>query len=285
MSTAAWSTATCWGVAFLVESPAASLELAVPVGSVVPLPVALLEVPEDAPGPELDPPEMDGVVAGAADEPDVASMAAATAFSSCSTCFTSAATRAWACVAWVRAAEQEGAPLPPEAGAVVEVVEDDEAQTEVASWRAVPARTESVSSWVWSEVSSACNLATEELSGDEPDPRPEPAGTVVVVVVGAAWDVVDVDVVAVAVSLASALATEAWAEANDAWADSTAALRSATSSEASVWPAPTVWPTVTSTSLTVPETLKLRLAWLTGVMVPTESRVSSTVPVPTSVVR
>ena len=52
-----------------------------------------------------------------------------------------------------------------------------------------------------------------------------------------------VDDVVVAVSLASALARVAWAEASVAWADSTVALRAATSREARVWPAVTVWPT------------------------------------------
>ena len=93
------------------------------------------------------------------------------------------------------------------------------------------------------------------------------------------------DVVDAAVSLASALASVAWADANDAWVDSTLALRWATSREARVCPAVTVWPTAASTALTVPETLKARLACSTGAMVPTESRVAVTVPVPTTDVR
>ena len=76
--------------------------------------------------------------------------------------------------------------------------------------------------------------------------------------------------VVVAVSLASASESVAVAEASVAWADTTVALRSATSRDASVCPAVTVWPTDTSTALTVPDTLKLRFAWLTGVIVPTE---------------
>ena len=52
---------------------------------------------------------------------------------------------------------------------------------------------------------------------------------------------------AVVVSLASALASVAVADASVAWAEITVALRSATSSDARVWPAVTVWPTDTST--------------------------------------
>jgi hypothetical protein len=51
------------------------------------------------------------------------------------------------------------------------------------------------------------------------------------------------------------------------------------SSWARAWPAVTDCPTVTATEATVPEAPKLRVAWFTGVTVPTESRVSTTVPV------
>ena len=118
----------------------------------------------------------------------------------------------------------------------------------------------------------------------DPVPNPSPSGG------GRSWSwhpdvVVELVDAVVAVSLASALARVALAEASDAWAETTVAFNVARSSEARVWPAVTVWPTVTSTVLTVPEALKFRLAWLTGVMVPTESRVDSTVPVPTTAVR
>ncbi len=103
-------------------------------------------------------------------------------------------------------------------------------------------------------------------------------------VLSRAVDVVVSDVV-VAVSLASASESVAVADASVAWADTTAALRSATSRDANVCPSVTVWPTDTSTVLTVPDTLKLRFAWLTGVIVPTEVRVATTVPVPTAEVR
>ncbi len=90
---------------------------------------------------------------------------------------------------------------------------------------------------------------------------------------------------AVVALVASALASVAVAEASVAWAEITSASRSATSSDARVWPETTVWPTGTSTELTVPETLKFRFAWFTGVMVATESNVAATVPVPTADVR
>ena len=54
-----------------------------------------------------------------------------------------------------------------------------------------------------------------------------------------------------AVSLASAFDSVAVADASVAWAVSTLALRSARSSDASVWPDATFWPTTTSTELTV----------------------------------
>jgi hypothetical protein len=84
---------------------------------------------------------------------------------------------------------------------------------------------------------------------------------------------------------ASSLASVAWAEASVASADVTSAWSWVTSRDARVCPAETCWPTVTSTVLTVPDVLKLREAWLTGVIVATESRVCTAVPVPTVVVR
>jgi hypothetical protein len=234
-------------------------------------------------------------------EPEFDSRAAVRARSSWDTCLMSAATLAWAEEAWASAAEHEDVPPAEDGvvvevvvGAVVDVVEVVEVvvvvvfpHAAVAAWRLVPAKAESVSSWDWSETSVACNAATDE-EADDPPPDPEDPVVPVVVV---AWDEVpevveDVAVVVVvAVSLASALASVAWAEASDACAESTAALSVATSSDARVWPWATAWPTETSTVLTVPDASKLRFAWLTGVMVPTESRVARTVPVPTSAVR
>ena len=103
-----------------------------------------------------------------------------------------------------------------------------------------------------------------------------------------AWSlavVVTAVVVTAAVSLASAEASVAWAEASVAWVEVTLVARGVVSSDARTWPAVTAWPTLTPTVPTVPDTLKLRPAWLTGVIVPTESRVASTVPVPTTAVR
>jgi hypothetical protein len=105
------------------------------------------------------------------------------------------------------------------------------------------------------------------------------AGTVVVV--ECEDDVLEV----VSVSLASALASVFWAEARLAWADTTLASSSVMSREARVSPAVTFCPTDTSTALTVPDTLKLRSAWFTGVIVPTDVNESTTVPLLTSAVR
>lgn len=130
----------------------------------------------------------------------------------------SAATLAWADDAWASAVEQEVP--PPGVGVVVDVVVvevvggDPEAQAAVAPWRLVPARAESASSWDWSETSAAWSGATVALEADDPV---EPDGFVVGVVPEVAWgDVVVDDVVVVAVSLASALASVAWAVAREA---------------------------------------------------------------------
>jgi hypothetical protein len=173
---------------------------------------------------------------------------------------------------------------------VVEVVDVvvvvDGAQSEAACWRLVPASPESVSNWDWSEVRVAWRATIADPVGDAA-PDPDPDGDVVAVV-EVVWDeAVELpeDVEVVAVSLASALANVAWVDANEACAEIRVAFSAVSSSDARVWPAVTVWPTDTSTALTVPETLKFRLAWLTGVIVPTESRVATTVPVPATAVR
>jgi hypothetical protein len=231
-------------------------------------------------------------------EVDADSRAVVRARSSWDTCLMSAATFAWAEEAWARAAEQLDVP-PPVEGVVVEVVLVEVVDVvevvvvefphaAVAAWRLVPARAESLSSCDWSETRVDCRVATDDEEDEGDDPPAEPDAVVAPVEEAACDEVVEVVamlVVVVAVSLASALASEAWAEASEAWAESTAALSVATSSDARVWPWVTTWPTETSTLLTVPEASKLRLAWLTGVMVPTESRVARTVPVPTAAVR
>lgn len=177
----------------------------------------------------------------------------------------------------------------------VEEVDDEEPAHAVVAWLSATLTWPwSLSNRLWSEVNVACSPAMAEEEEEEdvpaPDVEPVPDAAGVVVAVVAAWDVVvalaAVDVVVVvAVWLLSALAKVALAEASDAWAEITAASSVARSSDAKVWPAATDWPTDTSTALTVPEALKLRSAWLTGVMVPTESSVDSTVPVPTRAVR
>jgi hypothetical protein len=85
--------------------------------------------------------------------------------------------------------------------------------------------------------------------------------------------------------LASSFARVSWSEANVACADVAADWSGVTSREARVCPAVTCWPTETFTVLTVPDTLKPKLASFTGVIVPTESRVLTAVPVLTSAVR
>jgi Na+-transporting methylmalonyl-CoA/oxaloacetate decarboxylase gamma subunit len=173
----------------------------------------------------------------------------------------------------------------------VEELDVDESAHAVVAWvSAALTWPWSPSSRLWSEVNVAWRPAMAEGEGDEGDEVPEPEAEPVpdaagVVVAGVAVWAVVVLVVVVAVWLVSALARVALAEASDAWAEITAALSVARSSDAKVWPAATAWPTDTSTALTVPEALKLRSAWLTGVMVPTESSVDSTVPVPTRAVR
>jgi hypothetical protein len=279
-------------VAFLADWPPVAPDPPDPVVAVVAVVPAGVAVVLDADAPEPEAPV----------ELDVDSRAVVRERSSWATCLMSAATLAWAEDAWASAAEQPDVP-PPEGGVVVEVevvVVVDVVEVvvlphaAVAAWRLVPARAESLSSCDWSETRVDCRVATddEDDEGDEgDDPTAEPE-VVVAPVEEAACDEepeavedVAVLVVVVAVSLASALASVAWAEANDAWAESTAALSVATSSDARVWPWVTTWPTDTSTVLTVPDALKSRLAWLTGVMVPTESRVARTVPVPTTAVR
>ena len=164
----------------------------------------------------------------------------------------------------------------------------------VVAWvSAAPTWPWSLSNRLWSEVNVAWRPAMvdgeeeveDEVVDVEPDVAPVPDAAGVVVAVVAVRVGVVVLVVVVAVWLVSALARVALAEASDAWAEITAALSVARSSDANVWPAATDWPTDTSTALTVPEALKLRSAWLTGVMVPTESSVDSTVPEPTRAVR
>jgi hypothetical protein len=242
--------------------------------------------------------------------------AAFSADSSWLTFLRSADTLAWAAEAWLSASAQvvgavpvvppgdapepppepeppEPEPGGPEAG-VVELPADEwdglvvvvvvvvVSHSLVAAVSAALAAAESASACFWSATSVACNLATcwACCVDDAVVPDEGVADGVVVAVVADADDVL-----VVSVSLASAAARVAWAEATLARAWVTAAWRVDRSSDARVWPAATFWPTVTSTAATVPEALKLRSAWLTGVMVPTSSRVDWTVPVLTSAVR
>jgi hypothetical protein len=75
--------------------------------------------------------------------------------------------------------------------------------------------------------------------------------------------------------------TLAWADVTVACAWTTALWREVVSRVARACPAVTTWPTVTATVATVPEVPKLRLAWLSGVRVPTASRVWTGEPVVT----
>jgi hypothetical protein len=299
VSTEAWSTAICWAVAFLVDplepvgpEPEPEPEPVEPVELLAVVELAVLPVvaPLPVPLPPAAPDELP-------EELDEDSSAAVSAFSSWFTCLMSLVTWLCADVAWLSAAEQEALPLPPDEGAVVDVVvevvvEDVEelAQAAVAWVSAAVVWLWSLSKRVWSEVSAAwrpvmADGEVDEAPEPEGEPVPDAAGLVVAVVV--AWTVVVAlaVVVVVAVWLASALARVALAEASDAWAEVTVASSVARSSDAKVWPAATDWPTETSTALTVPEALKLRSAWSTGVMVPTESSVDTTVPLPTTAVR
>ncbi len=151
VSTDAWSTATCWGVAFFVAW--------------TPWPdVALDAEAVEAVGAEAEPVEpvveADEVdLPAAEDEPAVAESdwrAEVRAFSSWVTCLMSADTWLWADDAWFRASVQVlGAP-PPLEGVVVEVVEPDgAAQRVVACWSAAVAAVESESNWLWLATSVA----------------------------------------------------------------------------------------------------------------------------------
>jgi hypothetical protein len=92
---------------------------------------------------------------------------------------------------------------------------------------------------------------------------------------------VETEVDEAVVWLASSAVSFATAEVADACAEATAASREDVSRVASVWPALTACPTATEMVPTVPEVAKLRLAWLTGVTVPTESSVWRTDPTDT----
>ncbi len=65
---------------------------------------------------------------------------------------------------------------------------------------------------------------------------------------------------------------------------STSSVSAVVSTVASTCPAVTVWPAFTLTAVTVPETAKLRLAWLAGSMVPELATVCWMVPVVTGTV-
>lgn len=69
--------------------------------------------------------------------------------------------------------------------------------------------------------------------------------------------------------------------ANVAWACASEAASAVGSTVARVWPTVTVWPAVTSTAFTRPDTAKLRLAWLAGSIVPVDETVWVIVPVAT----
>ncbi len=73
----------------------------------------------------------------------------------------------------------------------------------------------------------------------------------------------------------------AWSLARVAWAWARDALRAVGFTVARAWPAVTVCPAVTFTAVTVPETAKLRFAWLAGSMVPVAATVWVMVPVAT----
>ena len=123
VSTEAWSTATCWAVAFLPEL-SGPLELPVPPEPVEPVePVEVVELPVAAviPPPVPVPPVApDEPVAVLEDD----SRAMVSAFSAWLTCLMSPPT--WFCaeVACPSAAAQEAVPLPPDGveGVVVEVL-------------------------------------------------------------------------------------------------------------------------------------------------------------------
>jgi hypothetical protein len=97
-----------------------------------------------------------------------------------------------------------------------------------------------------------------------------------------AWVELPVEVLPVAVLdvvwLALAVASEFSAVATACSALVTAAWSEATFRLARVAPAVTVWPAVTSTLATVPGTRKLAVAWLTGVMVPTDEMLETVLP-------
>ena len=88
-----------------------------------------------------------------------------------------------------------------------------------------------------------------------------------------------------AVSCAVLVDDELWsadslasAESSEAWAWSTWAVSEAVSTVARVWPAVTLWPTVTSTAFTRPETGKLRFSVSAAAMVPVAEAVCWMVP-------
>ena len=83
---------------------------------------------------------------------------------------------------------------------------------------------------------------------------------------------------------ASSAARRASADDSWAWAASTSSERAVVSTVASTWPAVTVWPALTLTAVTVPDTAKLRLAWLAGSIVPELATVCWIVPVLTDTV-
>jgi hypothetical protein len=289
----AWSSANFWAVTALV------LELLEPLpGAVVPVVPDAAPVDEDPffdPDP-VDPAPDDPVLVDDGppdpDEDAADSSAAVSAASSAATvlmsvanvaCAEDAAPSDWVQVAAVEVAgmigDREGCVLP--AVCVDEDVDDTTGagavHAEVAAARAVPTAVESTSSCFWSATRVAWSWLTGvplELVAPPTDGVPA-VKTLVSVAAG----------VVVPAWLASSVAKEAWAEATAASSVTTAFCSGVGSNEASTWPAVTCWPTATSTALTVPATLKLRLAWFTGLIVPTELSVATTVPEPTVAVR
>ena len=77
-----------------------------------------------------------------------------------------------------------------------------------------------------------------------------------------------VSIVLVEALAASSVERRSSAEVSCAWAALTSSERAVVPTVASTWPAVTVWPAFTSTAVTVPETPKLRFAWLAGSIVP-----------------
>ncbi len=83
---------------------------------------------------------------------------------------------------------------------------------------------------------------------------------------------------------ASSLARRSSAAVTWAWAALTSSAKAVVDTVASACPAVTVWPALTFTAVTVPDTAKLRSAWLAGSIVPELATVCWIVPVVTGTV-